>query len=208
LKNKIIEDLYNDKRFNNTLSKLCKNKEHIEDLKQEVIIILLGKEEKKIIELSKKNLLLYYTIGVIKNQYHSSSSEFYRKFRKSNLDLDIIDDLLNNSDEVDYDRLLTEKIENYLYTEIHWLDAHIFTCYYFTKVDTETGKILKPLSYRQIQDLHRWYDMKIDYNKVAKIVKRTMIQIENKLKRDGYIELHNDKWRINTQNLLDSVVDC
>jgi hypothetical protein len=205
-KNKIISDFYTSRKFNETLSKLCKNKDHIDDLKQEVIMILLEKDDNVIIDLAKGNLLLFYTIGIIRNQYHSNTSDFWKKFR--NTHNEIIDDIYLELSDIDYETLLTSKIEKYLLTEIDWFSAHIFKCYYFTKVDKESGKILKPLSLRKIQDLHRWNGLKIDYNKISKIVKITMEDLKNKLKKDGYIIEHDGKLRINSENLFDGLDYC
>ena len=202
-KQEIIGNFYNNKKLNRALEKMCPKPEWREDLKQEVMMILLEKDDYDIKNMHENGYLLFYTVNIIKNQYHSSSSDFYKKFRKEMNDIEVIDDIVTRPTEIDYETLLTEKIEEYLLREIHWFDAHIFTCYYFRKIDNRTGKILKPLSYRKIQELHKLYDMKIDYNKVAIIVKRTMKEIKNKLKRDGYIELVNGKWRINNENLLD-----
>ena len=201
----IIGELYSNEKFNQSLSKMCKNEQHIEDLKQEVMLILLEKDDKTIINMYNNGFLLFYTIGIIRNQYHSNTSDFWKKFRYD--DLEIIDEITNEFDDIDYDVILTQHIEKYLY-DIHWFDAHIFTMYYFKKIDTKTGKILKPLSYRKIQDLHTWHGMKIDYNKVAIVVKRTMELIKTKLEQDGYIQLIDGKWHINRENLLNSLVDC
>lgn len=205
-KQEIIGEFYNDPKLDKALNKMCPNSLHIEDLKHEVMMILLEKDDYTIINMYQQGYLLFYTVNIIKNQYHSSSSDFYKKFRKEMTDIEVIDDIVTRPSEIDYERLLTERIEEYLLREIHWFDAHIFICYYFTKIDNETGKTLKPLSYRKIQDLHRWHNMKIDYNKVAKIVKSTLDDIKNKLIRDGLITKHNDEWRIDTENLLDRMV--
>jgi len=186
-KQAIIGELYQDRKFNEALDKLCKNDEHREDLKHEIILILLEKDENQIVKMYQSNFLLFYTIGIIRNQYHSNTSDFWKKFR--DISPEIIDDMIEHENQIDYDRLLTEKIEHYLLTEIHWFDAHIFTMYYFKKIDNETGKVLKPLSYRKIQDLHKWHGLKIDYNKVGLVVKRTLKEVEKKLLRDGYIKI-------------------
>lgn len=199
-KSEIIGNLYQDEKFNEALNKLCKNETHKEDLKQEIMLILLEKDDKQIKTMYKSNFLLFFTIGIIKNQYHSSTSPFWKKYRQESLEL--IDEIYDLNNEVDCEVLLTEKIEHYLLTEIHWFDAHIFTMYYFKKIDNDTGKILKPLSYRKIQDLHKWHGLKIDYNKVAIVVKNTLNDIKNKLKRDGYIELVDGEYRINCENLI------
>lgn len=52
------------------------------DLSQEIYLILLEMNLSKINELRKKNELLYYTHGIIKNQFASRNSKFYRKIKR------------------------------------------------------------------------------------------------------------------------------
>lgn len=188
-KNKIIESLYRDSKFNDVLKVLCNNDQHLDDLKHEVIMILYEKEEEILIDLWNKKQLIFFTIGIIKNQYHSSTSKFYKDFRLRNLPIE--EDYLITYEEDNYNIKLINKIEEYLLKDLHWFNSHIFTMYYFSKVDNE-GRELKPLSYRKIQDAHRWHGMKLDYNKVAKIVKATTDIIKNKLEKDGWIKVDRD----------------
>lgn len=192
-------------KFNDSLKKLCLNDQHRDDLKHVVIMALLEKDDDEIKRLYESDLMLYYAIGIIRNQYHSSTSRFNKDHRiKDRL---IIDDIVMQDESDITERVFTEKIEQYLLREIDWFSSHIFTCYYFNKVDRQTGKKLKPLSYRKIQNLHKIDDMKIDYNKVAKIVKRTMSEIKNKLERDGHIREHNGQWYIDPESFNDGLVD-
>jgi len=186
MKSKIIEKLYRSEKFNEALRLLCKNGSNLDDLKHEIIMILFEKDEDFLLNLDNKNQLLYFTIGIIKKQYHSSTSKFYKDFRLRNLPIE--EDLLKVKLEEDYDTKIIDKIEEYLVKDLHWFNSHIFTMYYFSKVDKE-GRELKPLSYRKIQDAHRWHGMKLDYNKVGKIVKETTEIIKNKLEQDGWIKV-------------------
>ena len=53
-----------------------------EDLLHEVILELYSKEEELINGLIKRGELLYYIVRIMINQYHSSTSPFYTKYRK------------------------------------------------------------------------------------------------------------------------------
>jgi len=63
--------------------KLTSNKypDH-EDLLHEVVLSLYSKEEELISGLIERGELLYYIIRIMINQYHSSTSPFYMKYKK------------------------------------------------------------------------------------------------------------------------------
>lgn len=198
-KNQILGEFYEDAKFNESLNKLCTVDDHREDLKHEIMMILFETHESKIQHLYKNKQLLFFTIRIVMNQYHSNRSPFYKKFR--GITPEVIDDIALEIDEIDYDTIITNKIEEYLHREIHWFDSHIFMMYYIKKVD-KSGKELKSLSYRKIQDLHKFGGLKIDYNKVSKVVKRTLSEVIKKLKRDGYIiEDYRGDYMIDIQNI-------
>lgn len=58
------------------------NNNDIDDLVQEIYMILLDYKEDKIIEMYNKKQLKYFLVGVIQRQYHSSTSPFYKKYKK------------------------------------------------------------------------------------------------------------------------------
>ena len=53
-----------------------------DDLKQELAVILLSMPEEKIIKIWASNELLWFSIKIITNMAFSSTSAFYRKFKK------------------------------------------------------------------------------------------------------------------------------
>ena len=54
----------------------------IDDLVQEVYVILLEYKPEKIIELWQNKQLKFFIVGIIKRQYHSKTSPFYKKYKK------------------------------------------------------------------------------------------------------------------------------
>ena len=63
--------------------KLTSNKyPDYEDLLHEVILELYSKEEELINGLILREELLYYVIRIMINQYHSSTSPFYTKYKR------------------------------------------------------------------------------------------------------------------------------
>jgi hypothetical protein len=184
-KNDIIIWLWNDKNFNQSLNKICPDDRFRDDLRGEFFIILSEKDESEVQKMYNNKYLLRWSVSVLKNQYHSNTSPFYKKYRngmRSEYDLDMI-----VSDENEYSDIVPE-VERILDSEIHWFDAHIFKLYYFSKMDLETGEFVKPLSTRKIEELHKFNNLKIDHTSVHKSVKRTLSVVIEKLKQKGMIE--------------------
>ena len=79
--NKYINNNY--ARLREVSIKLTSNKypDH-EDLLHDVILYLYSKEEELISGLIQRGELLYYIVRIMINQYHSSTSPFYMKYKK------------------------------------------------------------------------------------------------------------------------------
>lgn len=82
MKNKIVEEIFNS----NLLSTLFKNMSvkgnDFEDLQQEILLILLEYDDDKIIEMYNNKQLKWFIIKLIKNQYFSVNSPYYKKYKK------------------------------------------------------------------------------------------------------------------------------
>jgi len=60
----------------------CHNETLCLDLEQEITVILLGSKPELIIELNRKGELIYYIKKIIKNQYYSGTSPFFKMYKK------------------------------------------------------------------------------------------------------------------------------
>jgi hypothetical protein len=80
--NEIIIELYNDKRINDLIGKI-KPTELQDDLKQELMLVLLDINCSKLKELKQSNSLLHYVIRIITNMAFSNNSPFFYKYKKS-----------------------------------------------------------------------------------------------------------------------------
>lgn len=81
-KNEIIGELFTSKEFISCIKKM----EPVslqDDLKSEVILVLLEKDDDLIHGLHQRNELKYYTVRIILNMIQSKSSPFYKTFRKN-----------------------------------------------------------------------------------------------------------------------------
>lgn len=75
----------------------------MEDLIQEVYVILLEYNPEKIIELYQKKQLKFFIVGILKRQYHSKTSPFYKKYKKyyTLVDGNYINNENNDMDDVE-----------------------------------------------------------------------------------------------------------
>lgn len=80
-----IESIYLDKRVNEFIAKI-KPIELQDDLKQEMALVLLSYDCNKIIEMHKSGNLLAFTISTIKRMGTLPKSNFYKTFRKNDID--------------------------------------------------------------------------------------------------------------------------
>lgn len=65
---------------------ICRNlgvrQQYFDDLVQEVLMILLEMDYSKVEEMYKNKQLNFFLTRIIKNQYLSTTSPFYKKYRK------------------------------------------------------------------------------------------------------------------------------
>lgn len=183
---------YESQRLDDMVKKLCHFDRYRDDIKQELIIYLLSMDEEKIIRLIEDNELFYYSYGFIKNQFHSSTSDFFKKYRNYFE--------LNNekySDEVhqmmDFDEVMRrqniiEKVENILNDKVDFFNGFLFRKYFFEFFDDENNKLIKGKSYRKIEiEYSLNSDLKIDHMYIYNSVKDTMQIVKNELKNSGVI---------------------
>ena len=100
----MITKILNELAHENTIRELCNNmkvnQNDIDDLVQEIYVILLEYKENRIIEMYEKKQLKFFLVGVIQRQYFSSTSPFYKKYKKY---YSIVDGNFANNEEVNDD---------------------------------------------------------------------------------------------------------
>ena len=90
--NNIIGVLYASGELQRVCSSVCRDVNLVDDLTSEIILILLEKDPSTIQELNESGALLAYVHGIAKKQWCSTTSAFYRKYRKPLLKNKEIDD--------------------------------------------------------------------------------------------------------------------
>jgi DNA-binding transcriptional ArsR family regulator len=129
----IIESIYNSKEFNDMIEKVSMYGELKEDLKQEVILILLEYPEHKIVQMYKDKSIKFFVLRVTLNQFNSTTSPFYTKLKKfSTLTSEIInitepDNTKENS--LVFDFLKREIVQKKNTTRESYFDALLLEAY-------------------------------------------------------------------------------
>lgn len=102
------------------IKEVCKNVSkgntyHTEEMTQMIYLALLEMKEEKIIHLINNNQLRYYVIGMITNQLKSVTSDFYRKYRRTEANETEFENWHSKHYEFNYDKFeQLELIDSFL----------------------------------------------------------------------------------------------
>lgn len=100
---KILDELERDNIIRDMCMNMRVSPNDIEDLIQEVYIILLEYSPNKIIEMYEKKQLKFFIVGILRRQYYSNTSPFYKKYKKyyTLVDGNYINNENNDMDDVE-----------------------------------------------------------------------------------------------------------
>jgi len=180
---------YEGDTLTSMLEAMCEVKRDADDLKQELILFLLSMDEEKLKRLIQNKQLTFYCYGYLRNQYHSSSSEFYKKYRKLTYipepEKFLADLFVEDSEEM---FKLLNKVDYILDSEFDFFTAFLFRKYYFDYFDEKKEKTIKGRSYRSIEKEYSLSsDFKIDHMFIYNSVTETLKSLKIKLKKEGLI---------------------
>jgi len=147
MKQQIITELFLSKNFNDCINKM--KPEYLrDDLKAEVILVICELDETKLKGLYDRGELNFYVARVILNMIKSTSSSFYRKYRKTTVEY-------NHNEELESDKHLPGEIEHREHIELlqdisvkeidslYWYDAELLKLYMklgtYRAIEKETG---------------------------------------------------------------------
>lgn len=94
----IIEKIVNEHLVEDICSNIGVSPSLMDDFVQEIYLILLEYDRDKIEQMYNSNQLKYWLTRVIKNQWNSSTSPFYTKYRKQ---IEIVDNNRLNDDNIE-----------------------------------------------------------------------------------------------------------
>lgn len=80
--NKVVNELYNEGVIEELCTNMGVNPLYKDDLIQEIYMILLEYNKDKIVEMYEKKQLKFFIVRIIKNQYNSCNSPFFKKYKK------------------------------------------------------------------------------------------------------------------------------
>lgn len=160
-KNEIVTEIFESAEYDLIFDKLMNKKFkdlYKEDFKQELGLILLEMKDNLIIDLYKNNRLKFYVVRICLNQINSSTSPFYKKFRKESLEktnhnLVYCHNYLDNVTDNDTDDFRWLKLDNnilkYLQSNniLTWYELNILSIYY--RLGEYSNEI--PQTYRSIE---------------------------------------------------------
>jgi len=183
-KNKLLEYIFTDNEIHKAIKSIVDTMYH-EDMKTHLIEQLIKIDEDKLLKLYNDKELIYFCIKIIKNQYESSTSTFYKIYRNKGqtklfrtYNFTTSENLLDETEEyIDSPTpketlnklklLLLNQYEDFLTNQYH---KTLFELYYFKK-----------LKLREIQD-----KTGIDYRTISRSIRKTKAWLKNELKDYGY----------------------
>lgn len=101
-KYEIICCLAKDRQVEQMIHNIChSDAPELNDLAQEIYLALLEYHDEKIIELWQNKQINYFIVRIIYNQYYSSTSPFYYKYRKFLKHCDDIKNYINYGENIE-----------------------------------------------------------------------------------------------------------
>lgn len=157
MRDKILTELFKSKEFNDCISKM--RPEHLQDdLKGEVMLILCEMEEGKLMDLHYKGVLRYYTVRVIINMIQSNTSAFYRKYRRTSVDLNSL--LIDPGCIQDLQREIMDSGDSFMINHSKTLNAFLEHTSDNTSYQLDDRQLKEGLALDEIDNLY-WYDKEI-----------------------------------------------
>lgn len=100
---KILDELDRENVIKDMCTNMRINPNDVDDLIQEIYVILLEYDPKKIVEMYNKKQLRFFIVGVLKRQYNSKTSPFYKKYKKyyTIIDGNYVNNENNNMDDAE-----------------------------------------------------------------------------------------------------------
>ena len=128
-KKEILEQLFASKDISKIINQRTKDQYYQQELKSELFKILQEKSEEDIVKIYEEGKIIGYCSGIIKNQFDSNTSEFYKvqkKSRQTTIEPEAgheeIPDNDDNSEEL-------ESIAQKEFNKLGWYDKQIFQYY-------------------------------------------------------------------------------
>jgi hypothetical protein len=163
-KNEIVEQLFTSKEFNDCINKM--EPDHLrDDLRSEVVLILLETDDSKLQEIHRTGGLRYFTVRIIMNLIQSKTSRFYKLYRQQVVE--ITDRFIAGEDQDFEARAAKEEIEDKAIKEIdnlYWYNGEMVKLY------------MKYGNYRAIEE-----NTRIPYTSAYKTIQKSFQEIKQRV---------------------------
>jgi hypothetical protein len=117
-RNSIIEKLWNSQELKDAIAKM-QPEDLQDDLRSEIFKVLCEMDEDKLVDMYNRNVLRFYLVRTMLNMTQSSTSQFYKLYRKP---------LQAELPVYDRDEDLLKKVEDEL-SKMHWYKAELLRVY-------------------------------------------------------------------------------
>jgi hypothetical protein len=193
-KESILNNFYKDPVIDKVINYITEGSELKDDLKQEVFIILLEMPEKRIVEAFTNNYLLYLYINILKKQWNSKTSPFYKKYKKEGENKvdelpDLVDDNMNEIEKKTNNEIILGRVFTIINT-MKVVDRELLYMYYkLDKYNPYDGRLKykEKASYKNLEKKLRLTSINGDTISISAVsifssCKKSLNDIKNKLK--------------------------
>lgn len=140
-RNAALSSLYTSTDFNDCINKM--EPEHLrEDLKQEVMLVLMEKDPALICAMQSRGELRWYVVRTILNMVQSKSSPFVKRYRTQTTNVIPENVPVKELNGRVVRELREDAVTRYIQTELYWYDRAIVELYIkhgsYRKIEAET----------------------------------------------------------------------
>jgi hypothetical protein len=172
---------YESSRLDKLVMNICKTHKYKDDLKQELIVILLGMDKRKLARLLRSDQIYFWSYTILKNQYYGTSSYFFKNYLNFHSDGEFLSQLVDQTDDINTQEILVN-IDKILDEKVDFFSAFLFRKYYFDWWDEDKEKCMRGRSLRKIEKEYTLdKDFKIDHMFIWSSVKETLDFIKKEL---------------------------
>lgn len=177
--NDILTYINGNKSINNWILSICKRRDMIGDLKQHCLLEISKENLSKLIRLYNNNDLDKYFVQLVRNQYNSKNSRFFKEYVNSGFwlkDFVVYDDLTQYEDTIFEKEVIDTEIKN---KELVSRIEAILMRSHPLKIDLFRMKYFEGKSYQEIADYYG-INYQVVRNKIRSVRDFVIDNIKNK----------------------------
>jgi hypothetical protein len=158
IKNQILTDLFKSRELCEMLNKFDAGAGN-EDLKSELFFVLCNQSESKIIELNANKQMMFFATGIIQKMVFQKGN-FYRTYRKTNIELN--NNIEIESEEYNRDKdIMLNRVQESYENDLHWVERSMVSLYLDKGSMTKISEDVK-MPFKQVQKIMKSARTKVD----------------------------------------------